>query len=131
MTAPEPIHGDSNQSVKRQKRSFLPQKKLDPDRRRHRIMTVLMISSALFQSLVTKHHMKPKGCAIILILFSLAASTANISQAFSQQKALFKKGDYFPENPLDQPAAAKQASYLGIERGKLFTVKDIKADLTR
>jgi len=49
--------------------------------------------------------------------------------AFCDQKAVIKTGDLFPQNTLNLPADANDAAYLGILRGKPFSVSDIKADL--
>ncbi len=53
----------------------------------------------------------------------------NATNAFSEQTPIIKAGDYFPEITLEAPKDPKQLSYLGIPENKVFTIKDIKADL--
>ena len=47
----------------------------------------------------------------------------------SSEKPIIKKGDCFPELPLTAPVESTRASYLGINKGKSFTIRDIKADI--
>lgn len=47
----------------------------------------------------------------------------------SSKKPIIKKGDYFPELPLNSPVESTRVSYLGIDKGKSFTIRDIKADI--
>jgi hypothetical protein len=61
-------------------------------------------------------------CAVML---TLSAGT----RVFSEQKALIKEGDSFPQIVLTALDDPKDAAYLGIPVGKSFTVQDIPADL--
>jgi hypothetical protein len=47
----------------------------------------------------------------------------------SSEKPTIKKGDYFPELSLNAPVESTRVSYLGIDEGQSFTIRDIKADI--
>ena len=54
---------------------------------------------------------------------------AIVDNVLCSQKAVIKEGDYFPEIPMRTPADPKHLLYLGVPEGKIFTIKDINADL--
>ena len=58
-----------------------------------------------------------------------AAFLLIIPNVVSQEKPEIKKGDSFPELLLDAPVESTHVSYLGIDKGKSFTLRDIKADI--
>lgn len=69
---------------------------------------------------------------ILVILWALITSsvfgTYFSDKAYPREK-LIKEGDLFPNISLQTPSDPKARTYLGLPEGKIFTIKDIKADL--
>ncbi len=63
-----------------------------------------------------------------ITFLSLSVFLLPLAEAISQERPVIKKGDYFPEIPLESPMDSKHRVYLGIGEGKSFTIADIKAD---
>jgi len=52
-----------------------------------------------------------------------------LKEAEAKTIKLIKAGDPFPEIPIQMPVDPKERAYLGLTKGKTFTLKQVKADL--
>lgn len=52
-----------------------------------------------------------------------------VNDGICRKRPILKEGDYFPEVTLSAPYDPAHASYLGIDKGKPFSMEDVKADL--
>jgi len=52
-----------------------------------------------------------------------------LKKAEAETIELIKAGDFFPEVPMQVPEDPKEKAYLGLTKGKTFTLKQVKADL--
>jgi peroxiredoxin len=66
---------------------------------------------------------------ISMILFASWFFVGYFKEAEAKTIELIKAGDSFPEIPMQMPADPKERAYLGLKKGKTFTLKQVKADL--
>ncbi|MGA8181452.1 MAG: redoxin domain-containing protein [Desulfobacterales bacterium] len=73
--------------------------------------------------------MRKSTFLLSMILFLSWFFGGYLKKAEAKPITLIKAGDFFPEVPMQVPEDAKERAYLGLTKGKTFTLKQVKADL--